>query len=90
MTCQANALRRNDRARGSWAVRLDTGSQIELGRGTTEEVVARTQRFVQTLTQVTGKYGRRPEALVSADLRHENGYAVKLRGVSTTDVAPRK
>jgi cell division protein FtsQ len=76
--------------RGSWAVRLDTGAQIELGRGTTEEVVARTQRFVQTLTQVTSKYGRRPEALVSADLRHENGYAVKLRGVSTTDVAPRK
>lgn len=76
--------------RGSWAVQLDTGAQVELGRGTLEEVQARTQRFAQTLTQVTGKYGRRPEALVSADLRHENGYAVKLRGVSTTDVAPRK
>jgi cell division protein FtsQ len=76
--------------RGSWSVQLDTGAQIELGRGAVEEVAARTQRFVQTLTQVTGKYGRRPEALVSADLRHENGYAVKLRGVSTTDVAPRK
>ena len=30
------------------------------------------------------QYGRRPEALVSADLRHGDGYAVRLRGVSTT------
>lgn len=71
-------------ARGSWQLALDTGAVIELGRGTVEEVTARTQRFVQTLTQVTSKYGRRPEALVSADLRHGDGYAVRLRGVSTT------
>jgi cell division protein FtsQ len=76
--------------RGSWLVQLDTGAQVELGRGTPEEVATRTQRFVQTLTQVTGKYGRRPEALVSADLRHGNGYAVKLRGVSTSEAVQRK
>ncbi len=28
---------------------------------------------------------RTPEALVSADLRHTDGYAVRLRGVGTTD-----
>ena len=28
--------------------------------------------------------GRRPEALVTADLRHADGYAVRLRGVATT------
>jgi cell division protein FtsQ len=39
---------------------------------------------VQTLTQVTSRYGRRPEALISADLRHGDGYAVRLRGVGTT------
>ena len=72
--------------RGSWTLTLDTGAVIELGRGTQEEVQARSQRFVQTLTQVTNKYGRRPEALVSADLRHADGYAVKLRGVGTTSV----
>ena len=76
--------------RGSWKVQLDTGAQVELGRGTQPELLARTQRFLRTLTQVTGKYGRRPEALVSADLRHENGYAVKLRGVSTTEAVQRK
>jgi cell division protein FtsQ len=71
-------------ARGSWHLELDTGGVIELGRGTPEEVAARTQRFVHTLTQVTSRYGRRPEALISADLRHGDGYAVRLRGVGTT------
>ena len=71
-------------SRGSWHLELDTGGVVELGRGTPEEVTARTQRFVQTLTQVTSRYGRRPEALLSADLRHGDGYAVRLRGVGTT------
>jgi len=71
-------------ARGSWQLALDNDAAVELGRGTPEEVTARTQRFVQTLNQVTSRYGRRPEALVSADLRHGDGYAVRLRGVSTT------
>jgi cell division protein FtsQ len=71
-------------ARGSWQLELDTGGVVELGRGTPEEVTARTQRFLQTLTQVASRYGRRPDALVSADLRHGDGYAVRLRGVGTT------
>ncbi len=75
--------------RGSWSMHLDSGAVVELGRGTTEEVTARSQRFAHTLTQVTSKYGRRPEALVTADLRHTDGYAVKLRGVATTEVAQR-
>jgi cell division protein FtsQ len=72
-------------ARGSWQLELDNGAQVELGRGAPEEVVARTQRFLQTLTQVTSRYSRRPDALVSADLRHGDGYALRLRGVGTTD-----
>jgi cell division protein FtsQ len=71
-------------ARGSWQAGLDNGAIVEIGRGTPEEMVARTQRFVQTLTQTTSRYGRRPEALVSADLRHTDGYAIRLRGVGTT------
>lgn len=72
--------------RGSWTLTLDTGATVELGRGTPAEVLARSQRFVGTLAQVTAKYGRRPEALVSADLRHGDGYAIKLRGVTTVGV----
>jgi cell division protein FtsQ len=68
---------------GSWRARLDTGATIELGRGGSAEVTARVQRFLKTLTQVTTRYARRASALESADLRHENGYAIRLRGVST-------
>ncbi len=71
-------------ARGNWQLELDTGAVIELGRGSPDELSARAQRFVQTLTQVTSRHGRRPEALLSADLRHVDGYAVRLRGVGTT------
>ncbi len=73
--------------RGGWTLHLDGGATVELGRGSNQEVLARSRRFAQTLTQVTSKYGRRPEALVTADLRHTDGYAVKLRGVATTEVA---
>lgn len=76
--------------RGGWTLHLDSGATVELGRGSMEEVLARGQRFAATLTQVTAKYGRRPEALVTADLRHADGYAVKLRGVATTDVATKR
>jgi cell division protein FtsQ len=72
-------------ARGSWQASLDNGAAVELGRGTVAEVQARTQRFLQTLTQVTAKYGRTPDSLLSADLRHGDGYALRLRGVSTTE-----
>jgi cell division protein FtsQ len=77
--------------RGSWSVRLEAGAEIELGRGSTEEVMPRVDRFLKTLTQVVSRYGRQANAMESADLRHENGYAIRLRGVSTTQPdAPKK
>jgi len=77
--------------RGGWRARLDTGAVLELGSGLSPEVLARTQRFLQTLTQVTSRYGRKPEALETADLRHQDGYAIRLRGVSTLAAAlPKK
>ena len=42
-------------------------------------MVDRFGRFAQSITQVTSTY-RSP--LLSADLRHADGYAVKLRGVT--------
>jgi cell division protein FtsQ len=76
---------------GSWRARLDTGAVIELGRGTVHEIVARADRFLKTLTQVATRYGRQVTAVESADLRHENGYAIRLRGVSTLSaVGPKK
>lgn len=67
--------------RGSWRVTLDMGATLELGRGTPAEVVERTARFVRTLPTLTARWPQQP--LESADLRHADGYAVKLRGVTT-------
>ena len=69
--------------RGGWRATLDSEAVVELGGGTPQEVVQRTQRFVRTLTQVAAQYGRRVDALESADLRHAGGYALRLRGVTT-------
>ena len=67
--------------RGSWHARLEDGVVIELGLGSLDDITSRAQRFVATLTQVASKFGR---DLESADLRYSNGYALKLRGVTTT------
>lgn len=68
---------------GGWRVRLDTGAVLELGGGSVADVQARTERFLRTLTQVTARYARKLDALETADLRHESGYAIRLRGVTT-------
>lgn len=68
---------------GSWQVRLNNGAQIELGSGSPEQVLQRAQRFVRTLGQVTGQYQRRADALEYADLRYPDGYALRLKGVTT-------
>jgi cell division protein FtsQ len=65
---------------GNWRGRLDSGAVIDMGHGSLDELKARTQRFIATLTQVSSRYGR---DLESADLRYSNGYAIKLRGVTT-------
>ena len=71
-------------SQGSWRAQLDSGAALELGHGSVDEVRARSQRFLGTLTQVSSRYGR---DLESADLRYGNGYALKLRGVTTVNPA---
>ena len=68
---------------GSWRVRLDTGATLELGRGSAPEIQERVQRLLKTVTQVAGRYGRSLQAIETADLRHPDGYAIRLRGVTT-------
>lgn len=70
--------------RGSWRMLLDSGALIELGRGTAAEIVLRVRKFISTYTQVSSAYqrtGLEPVELV--DLRHNQGYAIRLRGVTT-------
>ena len=77
-------------SRGSWHVLLDTGAVLELGRGRSEEVVARTERFLRTVAQVAAQYGRTVASIEGADLRHHEGYALRMRGVTTVASEPPK
>jgi cell division protein FtsQ len=76
--------------RGSWKLITAQGATLELGRGTAPELVARLQEFLRTLPQITSRYGRSPRSLAAADLRHKDGYALRLQGVTTTEGDPRK
>lgn len=69
--------------RGSWSLELDNGATVVLGRGSEDELVERSDRFLRTLGQITGRFER---DLEHADLRHADGYAVRLRGITTTIV----
>lgn len=71
-------------SRGSWRAEFDSGTEIELGRGSEAELVARSERFVGTVKQVIERYQR---PLVYADLRHNEGYALRLKGITTTALA---
>ncbi|HEY1091618.1 MAG TPA: cell division protein FtsQ/DivIB [Burkholderiaceae bacterium] len=66
--------------RGSWRITLEKGSVVELGRGTDTEVAQRFAQYTGTVTQVASRFHTEVE---SADLRHSDGYALKLRGVGT-------
>jgi cell division protein FtsQ len=70
--------------RGSWRALLDSGAAIEIGRGSPDELLARVERFLRTVDEVTGRYQRELE---HADLRHSDAYALRLRGVTTTPPA---
>lgn len=67
--------------RGSWRISFEKGAVIELGRGTPAEIGARYGQFTRSITQIT-TLNRAP--LLAADLRHAEGYAVRLSGISTT------
>jgi cell division protein FtsQ len=79
-TLDLEVMRMQLSGRGSWRLELDSGAALELGRGQEEELVARTERFARTYGQVAERWNRKLEY---ADLRHVDGYAVRLRGVST-------
>jgi cell division protein FtsQ len=66
--------------RGGWRLQTDNAAVVELGRGSPDEVAARAARFLRTLPQVRARWNA---PLEHADLRHADGYALRLRGVGT-------
>lgn len=69
--------------RGNWQLYLSNGAHLELGAGEQAQVGARLDDFFATLPQVLEPLGVKPKALEYADLRHRDGYAIRLRGVVT-------
>lgn len=65
--------------RGLWQAELDNGAMLTLGRGSDESLLARTERFARTYADVQTRW---PQPLEYADLRHADGYALRLRGVN--------
>ncbi len=57
---------------------------IQIGRGSDDELLARSARFLRTVGQVSSRYAG---AIEQVDLRHTQGYALRLRGVTTTPAA---
>ncbi|WP_313297877.1 cell division protein FtsQ/DivIB [Diaphorobacter sp.] len=69
--------------RGSWRMKLDSGATIEMGSGSNGDVIRRLERFVRTVPKVAAHQGRKVDALETADLRQMDGYALRLKGVTT-------
>ena len=69
---------------GGWRAQLDSGAVIEMGHGSLADLQPRLRRFIATVTQLSSRFGR---DLESADLRYGNGYALKLRGVTTGEIS---
>jgi cell division protein FtsQ len=74
---------------GAWSMQLDTGTEMELGLGSQEQVLMRLKKFLASHSQVLATYQRSGlDRVESVDLRHAQGYAIRVRGVSTLVAAP--
>lgn len=71
-------------ARGSWIATLDSGAQIELGRGNTVDLVDRVTKFSVGAEKMLTKLNKKTTDLQYVDLRHSDGYALRMHGVSTS------
>ena len=72
-------------ARGSWVATLDSGAIIELGRGNTVNVVDGIHKFSMSVEKMLTKLNKKSLDIQYVDLRHSDGYALRMHGVSTLD-----
>ncbi|MGL4667824.1 MAG: cell division protein FtsQ/DivIB [Saezia sp.] len=66
---------------GIWSMHLNNGTEVVMGRGNADELVARVRDFIRTVPTALRPYGDR--ALIRADLRYSSGYAMEIAGVQT-------
>jgi cell division protein FtsQ len=72
-------------ARGSWIATLDGGTHIELGRGNAIDVIDRVDKFSLSIEKMLKKLNKKSLDIQYVDLRHSDGYALRMHGVSTLD-----
>jgi cell division protein FtsQ len=72
--------------RGSWVAILDDGAHIEIGRGNATDVVERISKFSMGAEQVLIKLNKKTDDIQYVDLRHSEGYAMRMHGVGTLDL----
>lgn len=72
-------------SRGSWIATLDGGAHIELGRGNTVDVIDRARKFSLNVEKMLTKLNKKSMDIQYVDLRHSDGYAMRMHGVSTLD-----
>ena len=73
-------------ARGSWIATLQGGARMELGRGNIVDVMERVKKFSQGTEQVLSKMNKKLMDIQYIDLRHSEGYAMRVQGVSTLEL----
>lgn len=83
---QQPATRLELSGRGTWRLTLESGAVIELGRGEPAVIEARFAQFLPHALAVARRFDTR---ILSADLRHPDGYALRLAGI-TTKTTPQK
>lgn len=77
---QAALTRLELSGRGSWRATWASGASVELGRGTPEELTERYRQFLPHALAVARRFNTQVQ---SADLRHPDGYALRLVGIGT-------
>lgn len=73
-------------ARGSWIAVLDNGAHIELGRGNALNVKERASKFAESIESILKKVNKKMLDIQYIDLRHGDGYAMRVQGVNTLDL----
>jgi cell division protein FtsQ len=73
--------------RGSWIATLENGAKIELGRGNPEEISVRLNKFSLGVVQVLNNLKKTSIDIQHIDLRHSDGYAMRVNGVTTIESA---
>ena len=71
--------------RGGWFATFEGGASIQFGRGTIDVISDRAKKFARTLELVSTRFEKNPNEFSYADLRHPDGYALRINGVGTVD-----